>query len=240
MYYCLFFLAAFLVFVYIINCRNNNSITKKNNTINDFSFQRYAKFYGDISLKDDNFDAKINKIYDLIVNKKCTDINFIAKDTNCTYNECILKIKYLKNKRAIGDYYIDHVNGIIEKCSKEDLKLINKYKPYIYVKHLQISEIALKLPNSTVNTLKKQEERVYNELKYLIDKDLINGVILNEVDRKLIYYSVEKHKKEKDYISIVCPSCGALNDVNRGSKVRCEYCSFIIEDNSKYTKIDNG
>ena len=30
-------------------------------------------------------------------------------------------------------------------------------------------------------------------------------------------------------VSINCENCGALNDVNRGGKVRCEYCGSIIE-----------
>ena len=36
-------------------------------------------------------------------------------------------------------------------------------------------------------------------------------------------------KKEKDYVTINCPNCGDLNDVNRHSKTRCEYCKTIIE-----------
>ena len=66
--------------------------------------------------------------------------------------------------------------------------------------------------------------------KTLYDKDLINGVKLNEVDKEILYYTVEKNKKEKDFISIRCKNCGAINDVNRGNKTRCEYCNTIIED----------
>ena len=46
-------------------------------------------------------------------------------------------------------------------------------------------------------------------------------------------------KKVRDYITINCPNCGALNDVNRGSKVRCEYCETIIEDKENIYNTDN-
>ena len=30
---------------------------------------------------------------------------------------------------------------------------------------------------------------------------------------------------------INCPNCGAINELNKYSKVKCEYCGTIIEDN---------
>ena len=53
---------------------------------------------------------------------------------------------------------------------------------------------------------------------------------INDVDKKLIYFTDEKSEKEKDFISFCCDNCGAINDVNRGNKTRCEYCGTIIED----------
>lgn len=209
---------------------NKKEITDKNMTINEKSFQNYAKFYGMMIPVDDEFNKKLNKIYRLIVIENVDDINFIAKDTGCTYEECILKIKYLKNKRAIGEYYIDHINGIVKKCSKDDLALLKKYKPYIYGKnHLQINEIAARMPMTTINNLKEREQEVIKDLKYLYNKDLINGIILDEVDGKITYYSIEKRLK-KDTVSIDCENCGAINDVTRGGKTRCGYCGLIIED----------
>lgn len=73
------------------------------------------------------------------------------------------------------------------------------------------------------------ENKIFEDLCYLDDKGLINGIILNKIDKKIIYYSVEKHKNELDLVSINCSNCGAINDVNKGSKVRCEYCESIIE-----------
>ena len=93
----------------------------------------------------------------------------------------------------------------------------------------QIEEIAKRDPNTTLESLSQKMEQVKVEIKYLIDLDLLNGVKYNEVDDTLIYYSVEKHAKEKDLISVECPSCGALNDVDRQGKVKCVYCSTIIE-----------
>jgi len=46
-----------------------SKIIKNGNNINEFSFQRYAKFYGDTVLFDNEFNYKINKIYDLIIIK---------------------------------------------------------------------------------------------------------------------------------------------------------------------------
>lgn len=208
----------------------NNSVMKKNNTINEYSYQKYAKFYGNTLPIDNEFKHKMDAIYNLIVNKKYEDLREIASKTNCTYEECILKIKYLKNKRVIGDnYYIDHVSGTIKKCSKEDKELLKKYSPYIYGKHFQIDEIAIHLPGTTVNTQKKVEKQIFKDLKYLDEKDLLNGIMLNEVDEKIIYYSIEKRNKDKDYITVQCKYCGALNDIRRGNKKRCEYCDSIIE-----------
>ena len=52
-----------------------------------------------------SFEEKIQKIYDLIINEKVTDLKFIAKDSGCaTLEECVLKIRYLENKRIIENY----------------------------------------------------------------------------------------------------------------------------------------
>lgn len=200
-------------------------------SISENSYTRYARFMGHMEQGDPDFDIKIKSISNLILNKKYEDIKEIASISKCTYEECIMKIMYLKNKRIIGDYYLDTVNGIIKKCSPEDKKLLDKFKVFIYNKHAQIDEIA-KFVDYGKNNLKDAEEKVYKELKYLIDKKLLNGVIINEVDRKLVYYSIEKRKKNKDTVSISCPSCGALNDINRSGKKRCDYCDYIIEDDT--------
>lgn len=227
-FFIIFLLVVILIVVF--SSKEQEEITVKNKTINEKSFQNYAKFYGVMIPIDEEFNKKLNKIYRLIVIDKVEDINFIAKDTGCTYDECILKIKYLKNKRAIGEYYIDHIEGMIKKCSKEDLALLKKYKPYVYGKnHLQINEIAARMPKTTIHNLKEREEEIIQDLKYLYSKDLINGIILDEVDGKITYYSVEK-KLKKDTVSLVCKHCGAINDVTRGGKTRCGYCALIIED----------
>lgn len=92
--------------------------------------------------------------------------------------------------------------------------------------------MASRLPGASIANLEKYKEQVFNELKMLYDKDLINGVKLNEVDKEILYYTVEKRKKEQDFISMRCGNCGAINDVNRGGKTRCEYCNTIMEDNT--------
>lgn len=199
--------------------------------INEDSYQRYVKFYGETIPADKEFITKLKMIYSLIITKGQTDIREIAKQTNCTYEECVMKIRYLKNKRRIDDiYYIDEINGIISKCSQEDQALLNKYKVYIYNNHYQIEEIARKLPEATMENQQELKEKVLKELAYLDDKDLINGIILNKVDGKIIYYTIEKKKEKIDKITRHCPNCGALNELNRGNKVKCEYCGTIMEE----------
>lgn len=233
----LFFIIALIIIVIYIIWKNSN---KFDQNINEYSYQRYAKFYGNTIPKQTDFINKMKLIYQLIVKDGETDIKKIAKQVNCTYVDCILKIRYLKNKRKIADYYyIDEVNGIINKCSKEDQRLLNKYKLYIYHNHFQIDEIASKLPGARIKNKEMLTEQVFKELCYLDDKDLINGIIINRVDKKIIYYSIEKHKKLKDKLTINCPNCGALNELNKGSKVKCEYCGSIIEDKLKLEDIIN-
>ncbi len=198
--------------------------------ISEWSYQRYARFYGDIKPSDDLWNNKISKIYNLIINEKEEDLEFIAKESGCSFTECVMKIRYLKNKRKIGDYYIDLVTKTIKKCSPEDEKKLVKYIPYIYNQHLQIKQIAAKMPGASVYNLDQMANVVYNELLYLDEKGLLNGVVINQVDRTIVYYSVEKHKGESDKVTINCRNCGAINDVNRHSKVRCAYCKSIVED----------
>lgn len=216
--------------------KKNKKLQNEDNiaNINEWSFQRYAKFYGNMILRDENFIQKMEIITDLVVRQKVEDIYFIAEEAGCTYEECILKIKYLKNKLVIGDLYIDHLNGVLKKCSDYEQSLLDKYNHFLYSNHFSLEDMALQMPQTSSLNIEKQKDIIFQELCYLDDRSLINGIILNRVDKKIIYYSVEKHKKEKDLITINCPNCGAINDVNRGGKARCEYCGTIIEDTTCY------
>ena len=202
----------------------------KNNSINDLSYQKYANFYGEMAKADPEFVEKVNKIYTLIVKEKNENLDYIAEASGCTFSECLMKIKYLKNKRVLGDYYIDTLSHTIKLCDAKDKKLLAKYSKYIYNRHMDIDEIARSLPGATTVNVELKKKELINELKYLIDKSLINGVTINEIDGKLIYYTLEKkYKKEHNIVPMDCPHCGSLNEVNRGSKARCEYCGAIIE-----------
>ena len=101
--------------------------------------------------------------------------------------------------------------------------------------HLQPIEIALRLPEATNDNLESIENKVIEELCYLDCKYMINGINIDKVDKKIIYYTIEKHKNEKDYITIACSNCGAINDVPRMGKARCNYCATIVEDKIKNT-----
>jgi len=198
--------------------------------INEWSYQRFARFYGEIKPSDDKFNDKIKKIYDLIINDEEDDLDVIAEKSGCSFTECVMKIRYLKNKRKIEDYYIDLVTKTIRKCSKEDEELLKKYIPFIYNQHLQINQMIARMPGASVDNLELMKHQVLKELLYLDKKGLLNGISINEVDNKIVYYTIEKHKNEKDILTINCKNCGAINDVPRHSKVRCAYCKSIIED----------
>ena len=223
------FIIGIITFIYfLVRDRNvNNNPTLDVNHLNEESFQKYAKFYGVITPSDDRFDIKLYRIYTFIVDKKIMDINKISELSLCTLPETILKIKYLKNKRLIGDYYIDTVNYKLLPCSVEDQELLDKYKPFIYGSHLQIDEIVNLLPGAHGNTSGLKDE-VYNDLKYLDSKSLLNGVKIDDIDRQIIYYTLEKKKTVIDRETVHCPNCGALNDVDVNGKTRCGYCKTII------------
>lgn len=201
--------------------------------VNEESFQRYAKFYGNTFPSDKDFNEKLNSIYNIIKSGE-SDINKIAKNSNCTLEETVLKIRYLKNKRLIGDYYVDTNNLLLLPCTKEDEELLEKYKPYVYGSHLQINEIANLIPNKGYKSTNELRDEVFKELLYLDNKGLINGIKIDDIDRKIIYYTIEKRKVSESYESIHCPNCGAINDVEITGKVRCGYCKSII----KGTKYD--
>ncbi len=200
---------------------------KRTKNINEWSYKRYADFYGELELADPLFNKKINTIKKLI-NGGETSIEFIAKESGCTLEECSLKINYLKNKRVLDNCYIDTNTNTLVKCSEEDMALVDKYKAYLYGSHSPLNEIIAVVPCNT-NNYEEKKNTVIKELKYLIDNKIVNGVTFNEVDNKLIYYTIEKHNKEKNLVSIVCDKCGAINDVNYNSKVHCRYCDNIIE-----------
>lgn len=206
----------------------------KNNNINENSYQRYMKFYGETIPLDQEFQEKLEKINTLVMKNQITNIKEIANQSKCNYHECIMKLRYLKNKRVIPDkYYIDEVNGMINISTPEEQKLLNKYKLYIYNNHFQLPQIVQKLPGTTQENYNDRLIEVWQDLTNLDKKDLINGIVLNQVDKKIIYYSLEKKKNYTDKITYSCKNCGALNEVERGNKIKCEYCGTIIEGSKK-------
>lgn len=204
-------------------------------SVSKTSFNNFSKYFADKEDEEDKdeytFEEKIDKIYDLIVNEKVTDLNFITTESGCnTLEECVLKIRYLENKRIMENYYIDLNSKTVKKCSIEDEKLLQKYCGFIYNQHLQIDEITLKLPTTTNKNYHQEKERVYQEILHLYDKYLLNGIRLNKVDRYISYYTIDKKRQKLDVTMIKCPNCGANNELKRYTKVRCEYCNSIIED----------
>lgn len=220
-----------LVFsAYLDTKKNNRSFGSDWSAIEENSYLDYSDFCGQSIIQNETkeiFQKKIDKIYDLVVKQKCDDIKFIAKESGCSYNECIIKIDYLKHNDMISDeYFVDHICGYIKKCSSSDLKILKKYKPYLCKQKLQIPEIVVRLPHVQSENIPEETEIVKKEIKYLIEKDLVQGVILNEIDDTLIYY--DANKNGKNLISKKCPNCGAMVELQKGGKARCEYCNSII------------
>jgi len=58
-------------------------------------------------------------------------------------------------------------------------KILQKYRSYIYRSQLQIPEIAAKLPKPTNKNRKEVQKQILNDLIYLDDKGLIEGILLN-------------------------------------------------------------
>ena len=208
---------------------NNTNI----NRIKENSYMDYTKFFGTESLSDKEFIKKMKIIYSQIMKDKEKEIRQIAELAGCTYPECILKIRYLKQiKKIPEDYFIDEVNGLVNRCSKEEQELLKKYRPYIYRNHLQIPEIAARIPHMPGKTYQEMQNQVLKDLVYLDEKNLIDGLILNKVDGTITYYNNKRKSNKKDKITVNCQNCGAPNQVNRGGKTWCSYCGTIVEDKS--------
>jgi len=190
------------------------------------------KYLQKVQSNDKDYDEKIKIIKDLINCKKLIDIKEIARLSECTYHECILKIKFLKSKGLIKNCYIDEQNGIINECNMTERQLLTRYAPYIYTKQLQLDEIVKALHQTTDKNYSSMRKKVIRDLYYLDRKNLLNGINIDLVDKKIIYYKDFKETKNDDYISVQCQNCGALNDMPRLGKVKCEYCDTILEDKS--------
>ena len=206
---------------------------EKKENINEWSYQRFGNFYGENILPDKLFSPKISKVLDCIKKKEMESIEEIAKEANCTYDECLIKIKYLKNKRALGDYYIDYINKRVSKCEPKDLEILNKYREDIYFNHASIEEMAYTQSKKSDKSLEELKEEVYNDIVYLFNKGVLNGIKLDNEKKTIIYYTVEKKKIALYYNSINCPYCGVLIEVPKGGSEICSYCNNKVDDIKK-------
>lgn len=214
----------------IFSIKNSSNVIYSKKTSQE-TYQHYAKFYDSVTEYDSNFERKLNRIIQLVKYQKENDLKVIAGEVGCTLEEVILKINYLENSKILNNVHIDRKTYKIIECTPEDEKLIKKYIPYIYYNHYTLEEIAAKVRKTIHYNLEDIEQDVYDELTYLINNDLVHGLKLDPVDRKIIYLAVDKNKTKhsKDLVTINCPRCGALNDINRGCKTRCLYCNSIIK-----------
>lgn len=200
--------------------------------LNEWSYQRYGKFYGKRLFPDKFFEKKMDTILRCIKNKKMEKIEEIAEIADCSYDECLIKIRYLKNKRELGDYYIDYNNKTIHKCEGKDLEILDKYREDVYFKHFSIEEMATEKFKSKENDKSFDEIRneIFDDIKYLFNKEILNGIKLDYEKKEIIYYSIEKKKTARFYNSINCSRCGALVEVPKGGSTTCDYCDNLVVD----------
>ena len=200
---------------------------KERNSIYNERRRKPVEIYGEVDSSSDDFDTKVNSILSCI-KKGETDIKEIAKVSHCTYPECVMKIRYLKTAKKLENYYLDPISLRVFPCDKEDEALLKKYLDSLYKKHLSVEEMTETIYKLDPYNKTKEEYRddIFNDLKYLSSKKLLEGIVLNEVDKSIKYYLDQN--KERDLVTVHCPNCGSLNDVDVDSKTRCKYCNTII------------
>lgn len=198
---------------------------------NQDSYNHYIDFLDDKqeSIADANFKEKLLKI-EHAIKDGIEDITKIAELSGCTYEECVLKIKYLESKYYLNNIHIDHKAKKVIKCTKEEISLLKKYLPFLRNNHFTLDDITKKKRFGYNQDYEKLRNQIFNDIKYLVDNDLISWVKLNEVDKEIIYFSDDKKHL---MTTLVCPSCGASNEVIKGHKVRCKYCKMILEEKNK-------
>ena len=231
---------AFGMFLFLKKRSGTPTIKKKKHNISEWSYQRFAKFYGYDVLPDQEFNSKLDKIKKCVLHDKLESIEEIANKSGCTCDECILKIKYLKNKRVIGDYSVDKVNHKIRPCNEEELKLIEKYGKLVYEKHYQVSDMAKEVPNYHNMPLAILREDIFKDIKYMNERALLNGIKLNEDERKIIYYTLEKHEKSETYDTLNCSSCGMLVDVLKDGMASCPNCGTVLKGSNNKGETTNN
>lgn len=120
--------------------------------------------------------------------------------------------------------------------SKQVKKKALRYKQYIEL-IVNREETSLDRIASTCNI---QYDIVVKDLKLMIEKDILDGAILDQVGRT-ITVSKPAPMRPASYaapqvegyaapveVSCVCPGCGAKNVVTKGTTINCEYCDSPI------------
>jgi hypothetical protein len=71
---------------------------------------------------------------------------------------------------------------------------------------------------------------IFDDIKYLFNREILNGIKLDYEKKEIIYYSIEKKKTARFYNSINCSRCGALVEVPKGGSTTCDYCDNLVAD----------
>ena len=221
------FIGIFSLVKLIVNFCDKHWLSKANQD----SYNYYTEFLNEqhVTGSDEGFKEKLLKI-EHAIKDGVYDIRKIAELSGCTYEECVLKIKYLESKQYLNNIHIDHNAKKVIKCTPKELALLKKYLPFLRTHHFTLDEITKKKRVGYNQDFEKLRDQIYNDLKYLVDNNLISWIKLNEVDKEIIYFTDDKKHL---LTTIHCPNCGAGNEVVKGHKVRCKYCKMILEEKNK-------
>lgn len=190
------FIICILIYVNELKIKNKNNKKLDLNGIPEQAFKNYAQFWGYNIDNDINYQKKMEVIYHLIINKNQQNIKKIATKSKCSYDECIIKIKYLKHKKLINNYCIDNSTAKLIDSSFEDKKILEKYNKYLEQKNLQINQLAAVVPNSFATNTQEATEQVFNDLVYLEQKNLLDDIRIDKLNRYIYYYSEEIFNEE--------------------------------------------
>lgn len=207
--------------IYIIRRKRKASAIKK---------ITYEELLVKQSTTEPKFKEEAERIKKMIVEDKYEDINEIKEKLSLTSTDCIKRIDYLRKcTNELPGYYLDYYRKTIKKCTETEYKLLDKYVGYIYNDKLQIDQIAEQIRRTSTDDLYIIKSQIKKDIKYLISKELVDGIKYDEKEDKIIRHSL----KNSNLISEKCPSCGAVNDVKEGRKSHCKYCNAIIKTHIK-------
>lgn len=121
---------------------------------------------------------------------------------------------------ALGGIILWIYAGIIEKKAK-------KFRKYI---ELIVNESVTDI-DVIAKSMNKNVEITLKEITEMIDKKLLNGIVLNEDHTELV---LKDDDRGADFKIIQCQNCDANNKVYSGDDHVCAYCGASLDKKSFY------